>query len=110
MSVSELELQRARRILEDFCVGRNRVENRQLACLMQGNDIVIMETSQQEARGLARSSTRPLVRLHYADRGWRVFWSRDDGLWEPYIPLPLTRSIHDVVDELERAPLHVHWA
>jgi hypothetical protein len=104
MWLGTLEVERARRALEAFCVRRNRVQNSGLACRRDGNDLVVLERS-----GAAAGGVRELVRLSYREGAWRVYWPRGNGVWEPYAPLPLSEKIERVVDELEQAPLHVHW-
>jgi hypothetical protein len=109
VTLSVIDLQRTRKAVEGFCTRRSRGQMRRLACHTEGNDILIVETSLRGGGRLHGKRLRALVRLRYANPGWRVFWPRDNGMWEPYQPLPFTESIQDVIDELEQAPLHVHW-
>jgi hypothetical protein len=103
MSLSMLEVQRARRTLEEFCARRNRTQGGEMACRLDGNDLLVVEMG-----GSARAA-RPVLRLSYRDGSWQVLWARENGGWEPYVHLPFSDSIQRVVDELEQAPLHVHW-
>ncbi|HHJ15111.1 MAG TPA: DUF3024 domain-containing protein [Gammaproteobacteria bacterium] len=104
MSVESLEFQRARRLLDTFCTRRNTAGNTAaLSCRQQDNSLLLIATE-------AHSATfRTLVKLDYRDNHWSVFWPREDGSWQPWPHLPETDSVQFILDELEQAPLHVHW-
>jgi len=96
MSISVLALQRARKQLDAFCARRNGTGN-ELTCL-PGDDGLLL---QREGRALVK------VQLDAAQ--WRIFWCRDDGQWAPWPHLPVCDDIQQVIEELEQAPLHIHW-
>ncbi len=111
MFPASLELQRARKALETFCARHNSslaAAGARLSCRRHGDELEIVETAagQQQADG---ECPRALVRLTRVDALWRVFWARGDGTWEPYPYLLQTDSVETVINELEQAPLHVHW-
>ena len=111
MTVSVLELQRARRVLDEFCARRNALLSgsaARLRCSQEGDRLLIGETAQLEKTNDA-GRFRALVQLSYEDSRWHLFWTLQGGGWRPYPHLPQVDSIQAVVDELEQAPLHVHW-
>jgi len=111
MSVSSLELQRARKAMEAFCTRRNSLATglrMQLHCEQDRGHIVVMEIAGSGQAG-AGAVPRPLLRITHSEGGWLLFWARNDGSWEPYPHLQWSDSIRGVIDELEQAPLHVHW-
>jgi hypothetical protein len=101
ISPDALELQRARRKLEEFCRRRNALAGAgvawQLVC--NANDWFIHGPPAADG---------PLLRLSFADGRWLVYVPAGDA-WRPYPPLPEASTVAAVIDELEQAPLHVHW-
>jgi len=111
MPVSSLELQRARKALEAFCARRTSLSTglrTQLHCEQDREHIVISEIAGSGHAG-PDTVARPLLRITHSDGGWLLFWARNDGSWEPYPHLQWSDSVQGVIDELEQAPLHVHW-
>jgi len=102
MSVSVLELKRARKLLQSFCERRSvsSGSNAQLSCQQEGDSLLLMEVGGRE---------RPLVKLDYRDGRWFLFWSQKEAGWQPWPHLIEAESVQAVIDELEQAPLHVHW-
>lgn len=96
MSVSVLELQRARKQLDAFCAQRNG-SGSELTCRPEGDSLLLQHNGQS------------LVRLQLDGTQWRIFWRRDDGQWAPWPHLPVSADIQRVIEELEQAPLHIHW-
>ena len=111
MSTTILEVQRARQALHAFCERHNRARSAsqaQLVCRAEANVIEMLETGGADPHG-RQADAYALLRLSY-DRGvWRIYWWRDKCAWEPYPHLSETGSVDRVIDELEQAPLHVHW-
>ena len=111
MSVTSLEIQRARKVLGAFCARRNpgmRSHGKQLCCRQEGEDLLLVETC-VPASVSSGEAVNPLVRLSYRDGDWLLFCPDRGGCWLPYPHLPRADSIAVVLDELEQAPLHVHW-
>lgn len=101
--VINLELRRARQLLQDFCAGRAGLQ-----CRCEANMVEVLENGAAARRG-ATGTARPLLRMVHEGGFWRLYWWRDNGTWEPYPHLPRADSVLSVLDELEQAPLHVHW-
>jgi len=111
MPVSVLELQRARRALDEFCARRNALVPRSVArlCCHRDGDRLLIGEATELAKGNGSGGFRALVQLSYQDGRWHLFWPLEGGDWRPYPHLPGVDSIQAVVEELEQAPLHVHW-
>ena len=111
MTVSVLELQRARRALDEFCARRNALlasSGTRLLCREQGNGLLIGETTRTKT-AYDTEGFRALLQVSYQDGRWCLFWPLRGGDWQPYTHLPQVETIQAVVEELEQAPLHVHW-
>ncbi|MFQ5644978.1 MAG: DUF3024 domain-containing protein [Thiogranum sp.] len=110
MSVSLLELRRAHKLLASFCRRRSAVpgSNTRLSCQQQGDSLLIGELA---GSGDASESGgfRPLVKLVYREDRWFPYWQQQDGGWQPWPHLSEAASVQAIIDELEQAPLHVHW-
>lgn len=112
MTVSVLELQRARKVLDEFCARRNALLSgaaARLRCCREGDRLLIGETVQLE-KASDSGRFQALVQLNYEAGWWYLFWPQEGGDWRPYPHLPRVDTIQAVVEELEQAPLHVHWA
>ena len=112
MTVSVLELERARKVLDAFCARRNALLSGSAAplrCSQQGDRLLIGETAQLEKKN-DTGQFRALVQLSYEDGRWHLFWPLQGGAWRPYPHRPQVDTLQAVVEELEQAPLHVHWA
>ena len=103
MPVTDLELRRAYRLLQEFCAGR-----RGLRCRCAADAVEVLEDGAVVSQA-STGAARPLLRIAHDEGVWRLYWLRDNGSWEPYPQLPQADSILSVVAELEQAPLHVHW-
>ena len=109
-TVSLLEIQRARKLLQSFCERRSASSgsNAQLSCQQQGDSLLIGEVAAADSPSGA-GHFRPLVKLDYRNDRWLLFWSRGSGDWQPWPHLSEAESVQMIIDELEQAPLHVHW-
>lgn len=92
-----LELQRARRRLEDWCRRRNTAAAD--AWYPQAGEGGLL---------LRDASGAAVLRLCCGAAGWQLSVPSAAG-WHPYPPLPEADGIDAVIAELEQAPLHVHW-
>ena len=110
MSVSLLEIQRARKLLQSFCERRSASSgsNAQLSCQQEGDSLLIGEVAGADSPSGA-GHLRPLVKLDYRNDRWLLFWRREGGGWQPWPHLSEAKSVQMIIDELEQAPLHVHW-
>ncbi len=102
MPVTLLEIRRAQRLLEDFCQQRSAApgSNTRLGCQQKGDSLLI---------GVLGEPFRPLVKLVYREQRWFLYWQSRSGDWQPWPHLNSAGSFQAVIDELEQAPLHVHW-
>ena len=109
-SVSLLEIQRARKLLQSFCERRSASSgsNAQLSCQQEGDSLLIGEVAAADSPS-GTGCFRPLVKLDYRNERWFLFWLRDSGGWQPWPHLSEAGSVQRIIDELEQAPLHVHW-
>lgn len=55
-----------------------------------------------------RADGNAVFRLDFQQGCWRLYAPAADGDWHAY-PHPALTGLDEVIDELERAPLHVHW-
>jgi len=97
VSLGVLALQRARKQLEAFCAQRSGPTS-VLTCRPEGGDSLLLQ-----------HNGRALVRMQLDGVQWRVFWHRDDAQWVAWPHLPVCDEFAQVIEELEQAPLHVHW-
>ena len=98
MSISLLALQRARKQLALFCAQRSAPGGAVLDCHVEDDSLILRQDGQARIR-LQADGTR-----------WRIFWCGDDAQWRAWPHLPVCDDIGRVIDELEQAPLHVHWS
>lgn len=96
MSLGVLALQRARKQLEAFC-RQHSVPGSELDCRCEADSLFLQYAG------------RAVVRLQLDESRWHVFWPDADGQWQPWPHLPVCDDIQQVIEQLEQAPLHVHW-
>jgi len=96
MSISLLALQRARKQLEVFCHQRSCSGN-ELYCQTEDDSLILQHNGQS------------LVRLQFDGTQWHIFWRRDNKQWILWPHLPVCNTIQRAIEELEQAPLHIHW-
>ena len=110
MSVSLLELQRARKLLESFCERRSAWSgsNAKLRCQQEGDSLLIGEVCRPD-RPSGGGGFRPLVKVACRNERWFLFWRQEGVGWQIWPHLPEAGSVEMIIDELEQAPLHVHW-
>ncbi len=96
MSLSVLALQRARKQLDVFC-RQHSSPGSELGCRPAGDSLLLHYRGQE------------VVKLQLNEARWHIFWHRDDGQWVPWPHLPVCDDIKQVIEQLDQAPLHVHW-
>jgi hypothetical protein len=103
VTVVVLELQRARKHLEDFCQRRNAlaVSGSNWCLRQEGGGTFLL------SQAVADTATE-VLRLQFAAGRWLLSVPAVGG-WRPYPPRPEAQDIESVIDELEQAPIHVHW-
>lgn len=104
MTTPVLELQRARKQLATFCRQRNTLSRgvREWCVSEECGGFVIAEVDTRNAH------SSPVLRLHFENGRWLLSVPSAGG-WQPYSPRPEAAGIEAVIDEIEQAPLHVHW-
>ena len=104
MTTLVLELQRARNQLVTFCRQRNALSRgvREWRVSEDSGGFVVTEVDTRNAH------SSPVLRLHLENGRWLLSVPSAGG-WQPYPPRPEAAGIEAVIDELEQAPLHVHW-
>lgn len=94
-----LEMQRARRQLEDWCHRRVPPAEGCHWSLEDGGSGFL----------LRRAGGVPVLRLCRTPDRWKLLVPAADGGWRPYPALPEAASVAAVIEELDQAPLHIHW-
>ncbi len=112
MSVLSLVLRRAQTQLDAFCQRRNAqagMVRGGLCCREENENVLILVRERVSHRNPTANDRQVLLRLVLDGSQWQLYWPRSDGVWEAYAQLPCAPDIDRVIDELEQAPLHVHW-
>ena len=50
-----------------------------------------------------------VLKICYQDTGWQLFVPQAQGGWMPYAPRPEVEHFEQILEELDQAPLHIHW-
>lgn len=98
--------------LDAFCQRRNAQAGTLqgvLCCRQESENVLILMHERASHRNPTADDRQELLRLVLDGSQWQLYWSRSDGVWEVYAQLPCAPDIDRVIDELEQAPLHVHW-
>jgi len=100
MNPSGLEQQRLRKCLAAWCRERNALLNESPHwCLSgQGGESLISVCGSGER----------VLRIVFNEDHWCLFIPAAAG-WLPYPARPGVATIDELIDELEQAPLHIHW-
>ena len=107
MNPSLLELRRARKRLEAFCRERNYSGRAGPTWCLSQNDTAFVIS--ERTPGCAEHEAVPVLRLCFDDGRWFLSVPTAAGRWRAYPPRPEADSIDVVIEDLEQAPLHVHW-
>lgn len=110
MNLSLLELQRARKQLQVYCDQRNRGTGSRTrwSTLEVDNCFLIARSGRFDNKGRVLPE-QALLKLCYRHAVWQLFVPRAQGDWLPYPPRPEVKNFDQVLQELDQAPLHVHW-
>jgi hypothetical protein len=102
VTIAVLELERARKYLAAFCRQRNSLSNsRAKWCLNDDSGGFLLCRA-------GEGGVTDILRLRLASHRWLLSVPVAGG-WRAYPPRPEAEDIESVIDELEQAPLHVHW-
>ena len=105
VNFNELEFLRARVALENYCRNQNALHQTQsLVAEPSPPDLLLCQFDGQN------ESASPQLKCCLRDGKWLVYYPGHEGDWNVYPNLPVTEDFQQVIDELERAPLHVHWS
>jgi Protein of unknown function (DUF3024) len=110
VTLSLLELQRARKQLKVYCDNRNRGKSSATGWSAREMDecFLISRRGRFDSKGRALPE-QMLLKLCYRGEVWQLFLPRAQGDWLPYPPRPEVENFDQVLRELDQAPLHVHW-
>ncbi len=104
-SYNELDFQRARRALDKYCQYQNQLHNSVPLIVESRPPCLILVKIDRRSKKF-----NPQIKCCFKEEGWFIFYPDGDGIWLAYPNLPIAESYQQIIDELERAPLHVHWS
>lgn len=110
VNLALLELQRARKQLHAYCEHRNRGTNSSTRWSTREVDqcFLITRSGKFDRKGRVLPE-QALLKLCYRGEVWQLFLPRAQGDWMPYPPKPEMENFGQVLEELDQAPLHIHW-
>ncbi len=110
MNLKLLEMERARKQLRAYCDQRNRGIRYSSRWSVQETDqcFLIARSGRFDSRGRALPE-QVMLKLCYREAMWQLFLPQARGGWLPYPPKPEVEHLDQVIEELDQAPLHVHW-
>ena len=113
MGFSELEKQRIKKIVGEYCDGRipEHARNQiKLFYIIQRYDVKIIE-SRPHFINKDEWTELPVARMKYdaESMNWQLFWGRANGRWEKYPDLRPTKKLKRLIDEIEKDPWHLFW-
>jgi hypothetical protein len=102
MTIAVLEIQRARKYLAAFCREQNSLSNSRPKWRLNHDSggFLLSQTGE--------GGVTDILRLHLASGRWLLLVPAAGG-WRPYPPRPEAEHIEAIIDELEQAPLYLHW-
>jgi len=113
MTLSEVEKQRIEKIIGEYCRGRvpkHLQDQIKLIYKLKGNEVQIIET-RQHWKKKDQWIEIPIARLTLESKSmkWKIYWQRANGVWILYENLDATDDLKQVIEEIEKDPLHVFW-
>lgn len=105
ISYNEIEFQRARGALEGYCCKLNVSRNTR-SLLVESSPPCLLLSELDGNNG----QPHPQLKCCLQEGAWNVYYPGREGAWNVYANLPEVREFQQLIDELERAPLHVHWS
>ncbi|MDP4536339.1 DUF3024 domain-containing protein [Alkalimonas collagenimarina] len=106
MALSEFEIKKCEKALEDFLQKRRPPAHLRsevdLAYRQDGHTIVIYEL-RQNYRNKAEMIEVDIAKLTFVQtkKVWKIFWMRQDLKWHSYQPYPTARTIEEAVTVVE---------
>ena len=104
-SYNELDFQRARRALEEYCQRQNQPHSSAPLIVETSSPCLMLIKVDRRSNKFS-----PQFKCCFKEDGWLIFYPDRDGVWLAYPNLPVAEDYQQIIDELERAPLHVHWS
>jgi len=113
MGFTDLEKQRIKKIVGEYCdhkIPEHARKQIKLFYEIRGYDVKIIE-SRPHFINKDEWTELTVARLKYDTKSmnWQLFWGRASGRWEKYPNLGPTKNLHEIIDEIEKDPLHVFW-
>lgn len=105
ISYNEIAFQRARHVLEGYCSQQNEFRKTR-SLLVESSPPCLLLSERDRKNGQAH----PQLKCCLQADAWNLYYPGREGDWNIYSSLPEVRDIQQLIDELERAPLHVHWS
>jgi len=105
----ELDLERIRR----YCVGRvppQVADEIRIEVDVRGRSATVRECRPPWKPQWVEWSRKPVAQLRYdaATRSWRLYAANRNERWLPY-PIPPTRYVAGLLDEIEADPTAIFW-
>jgi DUF3024 family protein len=109
MAFSELDLKRIDRTVGGLCRKRSPREfhdQLRLEYRVARHEVLLFEV-RPAYREPSRSVESPVAKLRFTRTAgeWRLFWQRASLKWQSYEPLPSSRDLAALVEEVDRDPL-----
>ena len=113
MGFNELENQRIKKIVGDYCDRkipeqlRNQIK---LNYKIRGYDVKIIESRPHFIRK-SEWTEHPIARLKFDpdERQWSLYWQRANGRWKKYPDFKPTKDLSKIIDEIDKDQWHVFW-
>jgi Txe/YoeB family toxin of Txe-Axe toxin-antitoxin module len=113
MGFRELEEQRIKKIVGEYCDGKipEHIRNQiRLFYKIRGNNVSIIESRPHFIKKDEWTES-PIARMRFDSESmnWQLFWRRANGRWQKYTHFKPTKSLQALIDEIEKDPWYVFW-